>query len=179
MVRRHLALQDGRNLRELSRHFRFNFLGLLAAQTYRGLEPFALRSSLMLATTDATTGFEIPFPASMMAWEGARPSLIAPKIPERRSASVTDNPANNGALLIGGTAFAGSFRVHYNVRGSGRDVPVQAESSAEARRMAMEIFPGAVVTSVSSRGILSLCGAPLDLSWEVGPDVNPVQNEHR
>jgi hypothetical protein len=52
-------------------------------------------------------------------------------------------------LLIGGTAFAGSFRVHYNVRGSGRDVTVQAESPAEARRMAMEMFPGAVVTSVS------------------------------
>jgi hypothetical protein len=52
-------------------------------------------------------------------------------------------------LLIGGTAFAGSFRVHYNVRGSGRDVTVQAESSAEARRMVMEMFPGAVVTSVN------------------------------
>ena len=52
-------------------------------------------------------------------------------------------------LLIGGTAFAGSFRVHYNVRGSGRDVTVQAESSAEALRMVMEMFPGAVVTSVS------------------------------
>jgi hypothetical protein len=31
-------------------------------------------------------------------------------------------------LLIGGSALAGSFRVHYSIRGSGRDVTVQAES---------------------------------------------------
>ncbi|HEY5706724.1 MAG TPA: hypothetical protein VIS96_14250 [Terrimicrobiaceae bacterium] len=54
-------------------------------------------------------------------------------------------------LLLGGSAFAGSFRVHYNVRGSGRDVTVQAESSAEARRVVMEMFPGAVVTGVHRR----------------------------
>jgi len=52
-------------------------------------------------------------------------------------------------LLIGGSAFAGSFRVHYNVRGSGRDITVQAESSAEARRTVMQMIPGAVVTGVS------------------------------
>ena len=51
-------------------------------------------------------------------------------------------------LLLGGNAFAGSYRVHFNVRGSGRDVTVQAESSAEARRTVMEMFPGAVVTGV-------------------------------
>ena len=51
-------------------------------------------------------------------------------------------------LLIGGNVLAGSFRVHYNVRGSGRDVTVQADSSAEARRTVMHIFPGAVVTGV-------------------------------
>jgi len=44
-------------------------------------------------------------------------------------------------LLIGGSAFAGSFRVHYNVRGSGRDVTVQAESSSEARKTVMDM-PG-------------------------------------
>ena len=32
-------------------------------------------------------------------------------------------------LLIEGSAFAGSYGVHYNVRGSGRDITVQAESS--------------------------------------------------
>ena len=52
------------------------------------------------------------------------------------------------SLLIGGSAFAGTIRVHYNVRGSGRDVTVQAESSAEARRVVMDMFPGAVVTGV-------------------------------
>jgi hypothetical protein len=52
-------------------------------------------------------------------------------------------------LLIGGSAFAGNFRVHYSIRGSGRDITVQAESSAEARRVVMEMFPGAVVTGVN------------------------------
>ena len=49
-------------------------------------------------------------------------------------------------LLIGGCVMAGSFRVHYSIRGSGRDIMVQAESSAEARRVVMDMFPGAVVT---------------------------------
>jgi hypothetical protein len=51
-------------------------------------------------------------------------------------------------LLIGGSVMAGSFRVHYSIRSSGRDITVQAESSAEARRTVMEMFPGAVVTGV-------------------------------
>jgi hypothetical protein len=54
-------------------------------------------------------------------------------------------------LLLGGSAFAGSFRVHYNMRGSGRDVTVQAESSSEARRTVMEMIPGSVVTGVHRR----------------------------
>ena len=41
-------------------------------------------------------------------------------------------------LLIAGSAFAGSYRVHYNVRRSGRDITVQAESSAEAHNDAIE-----------------------------------------
>ena len=51
-------------------------------------------------------------------------------------------------LIIVGSAFADSYRVHYNVRGSGRDITVQAESSAEARRTVMDMFPGSVVTGV-------------------------------
>jgi len=51
-------------------------------------------------------------------------------------------------LLIADSAFAGSYRVHYNVRGSDRDITVQAESSAEARRTLMDLIPGAVVTGV-------------------------------
>jgi hypothetical protein len=51
-------------------------------------------------------------------------------------------------LLIGGSVMAGSFRVHYSIRSSGRDITVQAESSAEARGTVMEMFPGAVVTGV-------------------------------
>jgi hypothetical protein len=51
-------------------------------------------------------------------------------------------------LILASTALADSYRVHYSVRGSGRDVTVQAESSAEARRTVMDMFPGAVVTGV-------------------------------
>jgi hypothetical protein len=45
-------------------------------------------------------------------------------------------------VLFCTSAFAGSFRVHYSIRGSGRDVTVQAESSAVARRTVMDRFPG-------------------------------------
>ena len=34
-------------------------------------------------------------------------------------------------LLIDGSLMSDTFRVHYSVRGSGRDITVQAESSAE------------------------------------------------
>ena len=39
-----------------------------------------------------------------------------------------------------------AWRVHYTMRGSGKDVTVLAQSSAEARRSVMEMFPGATVT---------------------------------
>ena len=42
-------------------------------------------------------------------------------------------------LLIAEISWAGSFRVHYSVRGSGRAVTVQAESSNEARRTVIEM----------------------------------------
>jgi hypothetical protein len=51
-------------------------------------------------------------------------------------------------LFLGGSAWANSFRVHYSVRGSGRDITVQAESSAEARRTVIDMIPGAVVTGI-------------------------------
>jgi hypothetical protein len=52
-------------------------------------------------------------------------------------------------LLLGGSAFAGSYRVHYSIKGSGRDITVAAESSAGARKTVMDMFPAAVVTGVS------------------------------
>jgi hypothetical protein len=48
-------------------------------------------------------------------------------------------------LFAADPAFAGAY-VHYSLRGSGRDITVQAESSAEARRVVMEMLPGTVVT---------------------------------
>ena len=51
-------------------------------------------------------------------------------------------------LLIGGNLMADSYRAHYSIKGSGRDIIVQAESSAEARRTVMEMVPGALVTGV-------------------------------
>jgi hypothetical protein len=52
------------------------------------------------------------------------------------------------ALLILSSAWAGTFRVHYSLRGSGHDITIQADSSSEARRTVMDMFPGAVVTGV-------------------------------
>jgi hypothetical protein len=37
-------------------------------------------------------------------------------------------------LLIGGSVFAEIYRVHYSIKGSGRDITVQAESSSQAGR---------------------------------------------
>jgi hypothetical protein len=48
-----------------------------------------------------------------------------------------------------GVTNADTFRVHYSIRGSGRNITVKAESSSEARRVVMDMFPGAVVTGVS------------------------------
>ena len=44
-------------------------------------------------------------------------------------------------LLLGDNVPANSYRVHYSIRGSGRDITVRAESSAEARRVMEECFP--------------------------------------
>lgn len=52
-------------------------------------------------------------------------------------------------LLMACSALADSFRVHSSIRGSGQDITVQAESSDEARRTVMDMFPGAVVTGAS------------------------------
>jgi hypothetical protein len=51
-------------------------------------------------------------------------------------------------LLTCSTTFAGTFRVHYSIRGSGRDITVLANTSGEARRTVMDMFSGAVVTGV-------------------------------
>ena len=53
-----------------------------------------------------------------------------------------------GLLLLSSSAWADTFRVHYSICGSGRNVTVQAESSSEARRTVMDMFPGALVTGV-------------------------------
>jgi hypothetical protein len=51
-------------------------------------------------------------------------------------------------LLIAGSAFRRFIPGALQVRGSDRDITVQAESSAEARRTLMDLIPGAVVTGV-------------------------------
>jgi hypothetical protein len=51
-------------------------------------------------------------------------------------------------LVFAGTSWADMFRAHYSIRGSSRDITVQAESSSEARRVVMDMFSGAVVTGV-------------------------------
>jgi hypothetical protein len=43
-------------------------------------------------------------------------------------------------LLLATNIIAGTFRVHYSIRGSGRDITVNAESTAEARRTVQDMF---------------------------------------
>ena len=50
------------------------------------------------------------------------------------------------ALLLAGSALADTFRVSYTLRGSGKKITIQAESSSEARRVVMDMFPGCYVT---------------------------------
>ena len=50
------------------------------------------------------------------------------------------------ALLIAGSAFADLYRVSYTLRGSGKRITIEAESSSEARRVVMDMFPGCYVT---------------------------------
>jgi len=54
----------------------------------------------------------------------------------------------NGLLGVG--ALADSYRVHYSIRGSGQDITVQAESSAEARRVVMDMFGENCVVQAST-----------------------------
>ena len=51
------------------------------------------------------------------------------------------------ALLIAGSAaFADLYRVSYTLRGSGKKITINAESSSEARRVVQDLFPGCYVT---------------------------------
>lgn len=52
------------------------------------------------------------------------------------------------ACLLAVNVWAGTYRVHYSISGSGHDVTVQAETSGEARETVQNMFPGAVVTNV-------------------------------
>jgi hypothetical protein len=49
-------------------------------------------------------------------------------------------------LLLTGSTLADSYRVSYTCHGSGRRITSQAESSAEARRTIMDMFPDCYVT---------------------------------
>jgi hypothetical protein len=54
-------------------------------------------------------------------------------------------------LLIAGTSLADSYRVHYSIRGSGREITLQAESSAEARRTVIEMKGQHRIANVKNR----------------------------
>jgi hypothetical protein len=56
------------------------------------------------------------------------------------------------SAAVAGDAVAKTWRVHYSVRGSGRDVTVLAQTASEARRTVQEMFPGAVVTGTRAIG---------------------------
>jgi hypothetical protein len=53
-------------------------------------------------------------------------------------------------LLLASAALvqADQFKVHYSIRGSGKDIIVSANSSDRARHTVEDMLPGAVVTGV-------------------------------
>jgi cellobiose-specific phosphotransferase system component IIB len=53
--------------------------------------------------------------------------------------------------LIGmaSSALADQYKVHYSIRGLGKDIIVNAESSSDARHTVQDMFPDAMVTGVS------------------------------
>lgn len=55
-------------------------------------------------------------------------------------------------LSIVGSTFAGTYRVHYTLHGSGRDIIVQADSSDDARHTVEDMFPDGFVTGVRQIG---------------------------
>ena len=54
-------------------------------------------------------------------------------------------------FLLATSALGGQYKVHYNVRGSGRDIVVSADSSSQARYTVQDMFPSAIVTGVSKK----------------------------
>ena len=50
------------------------------------------------------------------------------------------------ATLLAGSAFADLYRVSYTLRGSGKKITINAESSSEARRVVQDLFPGCYAT---------------------------------
>ena len=55
-------------------------------------------------------------------------------------------------LLSAQLVQADQFKVHYSIRGSGKDIIVNANSSDDARHTVEDMFPGAVVTGVRRTG---------------------------
>lgn len=55
-------------------------------------------------------------------------------------------------LLLGASAFAGTFRVTYTYAGLIKRITVSAESSQEARRTVEDMFPGSCVTGAQRVG---------------------------
>jgi hypothetical protein len=91
------------------------------------------------------------------AWPGSRPTRAIPtRIRGWYITTATSRTKRKRAmrkvavllLVLATSAFADTYRVHYSIKGSGHDITVQAESSAEARRVVMEMFPGAMVTGI-------------------------------
>jgi hypothetical protein len=46
--------------------------------------------------------------------------------------------------------------MHYSLRGSGRGITVQAQSSAEARRVVMQVIPGATCNRRAPRAVIRI-----------------------
>jgi hypothetical protein len=109
----------------------------------------ALSQGRHLVNCDVQLSFEMPLGSNICLkpelardlWEREAPSKF-------RQMKLT---AAIALLLTCASVLAKDFRwrVHYTIGGSAHDALVPAESSAQARREVMNMFPGAVIMSVS------------------------------
>jgi len=86
-----------------------------------------------------------------MGESAAKREICSSRVPHRRSAKeefLREVLLLPLLLAVWGTWYADTFRVHLSVRGSGREITVQAESSSEARRGVLDLYPKALVTGV-------------------------------
>ena len=113
----------------------------------------AARRKLQLTQAQAAARWRVN-KRSLEAWEAGEHAPL-PVFRARLERALRRVKGASKLLILTALLFAASlawagetapYRVRYSLGGSDRDIIVQAESSAEARRVVMQLIPGATVT---------------------------------